>query len=169
MATDTDNVLDRQAATKRIYDITQMEAQERMLESRIQTLATKGLGDEAQKSQSELKDLQGRLEDLRATPVARDLEGTAAGLSDKAGNFAPNAEVAAAGGIGVELSNTNAETGEQAQTADEAGVPGPASTPLIVGLGGQPEPLPENVDEGSEAEGGEVGASSRKSKRRRSR
>ena len=51
------------------------------------------------------------------------------GLSDSAGNFAPNVEVMTAGGIGVEASNTNVETGEQAQTAAEAGTGGPAVIP----------------------------------------
>lgn len=48
-----------------------------------------------------------------------DLSGTAPTLSDSEGNFAPNPEVANTGGTGVEASNTNAETDEQAEKPDE--------------------------------------------------
>jgi hypothetical protein len=58
------------------------------------------------------------------TAVVQDLSGMSRGLSDSAGNFAPNVEVLNAGGIGVEASNTNVTTGEPAHTADEAGAGG---------------------------------------------
>jgi hypothetical protein len=60
-----------------------------------------------------------RRKDLDGRP--RDLSGMTRGMSDSAGNFAPNVEVLTTGGIGIEASNTNPETGQPAQNADEAG------------------------------------------------
>ena len=66
-------------------------------------------------------DARAKLDSAAAAGVPTDLSGMSRGLSDSAGNFAPNVEVMTSGGIGVEASNTNVETGEPAQTADEAG------------------------------------------------
>jgi hypothetical protein len=60
-------------------------------------------------------------------PAEVDPEGTARPLADSAGNFAPNAEVSATGGIGIKASNTDPVTGQAAATAEQAGtaiVPG---------------------------------------------
>jgi len=54
-------------------------------------------------------------------PAQPDPEGTAHQLADSEGNFAPNAEVAATGGIGIKASNTDVSTGQPAQTAEDAG------------------------------------------------
>jgi hypothetical protein len=92
---------------------------------------------------------QEELDRINATASQTDLSGMSRGLSDSAGNFAPNVEVLKAGGIGVEASNTNVSTGEPALTAAEAGTGGPAVIPddwrdlpvgerraLVVSLGG---------------------------------
>ncbi|WP_416355550.1 hypothetical protein ACLNGM_15030 [Aureimonas phyllosphaerae] len=71
----------------------------------------------AKESNDHVDKLRGDLDDRPA-----DLSGVTRLLSDSAGNFAPNIEVATAGGIGVEASNTNPATGKPAQTADEAGI-----------------------------------------------
>lgn len=76
----------------------------------------------------------------RVPPV--DPEGTAPTLADRAGNFAPSAEIASAGGTGVDASNTNVDSGEVAQSADEAGVQTLTGGIPAIGRGGQ-------VDDGS--------------------
>jgi hypothetical protein len=57
----------------------------------------------------------------RIEPERPDPEGTAQLLADSEGNFAPNAEVAATGGIGIKASNTNVDTGKPATTPEQAG------------------------------------------------
>lgn len=57
-------------------------------------------------------------------PPKPDLSGTAPTLSDSAGNYAPNPEVANVGGIGVEASNTKAGTDEQAQRPEDVDLSG---------------------------------------------
>ncbi|MBB4000957.1 hypothetical protein [Aurantimonas endophytica] len=57
-------------------------------------------------------------------PPQLDKAGTAPTLSDSAGNFAPNPDVANVGGIGVEASNTKAGTDEQAQRAEDVDLSG---------------------------------------------
>ncbi|MDF2797522.1 MAG: hypothetical protein K0R85_266 [Devosia sp.] len=54
-------------------------------------------------------------------PAKVDPEGTARPLADSEGNFAPNAEVSATGGIGIEASNTDPTTGQPATTPEQAG------------------------------------------------
>lgn len=54
-------------------------------------------------------------------PARPDPEGTARQLADSEGNFAPNADVAAVGGIGIKASNTDVSTGKPAQTIEQAG------------------------------------------------
>lgn len=57
---------------------------------------------------------------------------------DSAGNFGPNVDVMTAGGVGVQNSNTNVETGAPAQTAEEAGTSGlPESLRIAKGARGK--------------------------------
>lgn len=65
--------------------------------------------------------------------VEKDLSGTAPALSDSAGNFAANPEVAATGGIGIEASNTDVSTGKPAQTPEQAAVAVAPGARKIVG------------------------------------
>lgn len=62
-----------------------------------------------------------------------DPEGTARQLADSEGNFAPNADVAAVGGIGIKASYTDVSTGKPAQTIAQAGEAIEAGAQKIVG------------------------------------
>jgi hypothetical protein len=109
-------------------DLVEAEALQRADESRASVMRRKaGKGDayasaaddaakDAKESSDHYEKLRGEREGL-----PRDLSGVSRGLSDSVGNFAPNVDVLTAGGTGVEASNTNVDTGEQAKTADEAG------------------------------------------------
>lgn len=57
-------------------------------------------------------------------PPKPDLSGTAPTLSDSAGNFAPNPEVANVGGIGAEASNTKAGSTDQAKRPEDVDLSG---------------------------------------------
>lgn len=87
------------------------------------------------------KDANAKVDELRARDAKLDLSGTRASLSDSEGNFAPNARVARAGGIGVAASNTG-PSGDQAGDVDEvvAGAEAQGSTmtggPAVFGPGG---------------------------------
>ena len=78
---------------------------------------------------------------LRSSEPAIDPEGTAPGLSDRSGNYAANAEVAAAGGIGVDSSNTNVDSGKPAQSADQAGTDPVTGDAVVFGHGGMAVPM----------------------------
>lgn len=107
--------------------IQEAEAIARADESRASVMRRKALTDQNYKAASEAaardaKESSDHLAKLERHAVSgeTDLSGVTL-LSDSEGNFAPNAEVAATGGTGVVASNTNPDTGEQAQTAQEAG------------------------------------------------
>lgn len=72
---------------------------------------------------------QKELDEINSSTAQQDLSGVSRGLTDSAGNFAANVDVLKAGGIGVEASNTNVETGEPAKSADEAGARGTVAIP----------------------------------------
>lgn len=57
-------------------------------------------------------------------PPKPDLSGTAPTLSDSAGNFAPDPEVANVGGIGAKASNTEAGTTDQAKRPEDVDLSG---------------------------------------------
>jgi len=110
--------------------------------------------------------------ELRDNPpnfLGKDPEGTRRPYADKSGNWAANAEVANAGGIGVDSSNTNVETGQRAQTADEAGEESPAVVAVIdkggsaVDPSGRPLVPAGGDDEHSPARRGRRGRRSRAS------
>lgn len=86
------------------------------------------LADQAAADSKQSADAAGRVE-----PTPPDPEGTARQLADSEGNFAPNAEVAAVGGIGIDASNTDVTTGKPAQTIDQAGVATTEGAEKIVG------------------------------------
>lgn len=112
------------------------EALARRDESRAQILRSKaqgnsayeGLANEAEKDAKRSSDAAAGIE-----PVQPDPEGTAQLLADSEGNFAANAEVAAAGGIGIKASNTDVSTGQPAQSPDQAGVAVADGAKVIVG------------------------------------
>jgi hypothetical protein len=118
-------------------DIVEAEAIARSDESRASILRQKALvsgGDYVALADAAAADAQesashvAKLDEDRAN-LPRDLSGVSRGLSDSFGNFAPNVEVMTTGGIGVDASNTNVETGEPAQNAEEAGTPSEAQIP----------------------------------------
>ena len=108
--------------------------------SRVNTEASGKLLDEARDAAKEASEFLKQMQDARINP---DLSGVVRGLSDSLGNFAPNVEVAKAGGVGVEASNST-QDGNVAQTRQEAGT-------LVGGAGGSNENLgveiPENYKE----------------------
>lgn len=119
--------------TQAIFDA---EAASRRAESEASVLRALHRGESksdaliaAEKSEA---DARTRLDELHSSGRPADLSGISRGLSDSAGNFAPNVEVMTAGGIGVEASNTNVETGEVAHTAEEAGTRGAAEPVRVV-------------------------------------
>lgn len=66
-----------------------------------------------------------RLDELNGITEVKDLSGAVRGLSDSAGNFAPNIAVAQAGGTGVAASNSVA--GSEQQASDPGQVQTPAA------------------------------------------
>lgn len=124
------------AVTRRIesekyhYDLAQAEAVMRAADARASVLAQeastkpdlfKQHHQEAVNAAVEARDLYQELADNPPGFLGKDPEGTRRPYADKSGNWASNVEVANAGGIGVDSSNTNVESGARAETADEAG------------------------------------------------
>jgi hypothetical protein len=110
----------------------------------------KGYQSRLKETDGAIKESAEEVERIRElAPPDRDPEGTRQTLSDKAGNFAPNAEVAGVGGVGMDYSNS-ASGGEQAADADSVEmVPtlGEQQMVGVVGLGGRLEPVePAEVD-----------------------
>jgi hypothetical protein len=161
----------RDAAQNRITELAQLDSAARVAESRSLVFQSRAhanpndpdaqrLADEAA---AEATEASAKLRELQDNPLAVDPEGTAPGLADRLGNFAANVEVANAGGIGVEGSNSNVDTGAPAASADEAGVLADPRPSVIMGPGGKAleAPAGEGAGEGDDglfgegAEGGE--------------
>lgn len=112
------------------------EALARRDESRAQILRGKANTNSAYEGLAKAaeKDATASARAAEGLPEAKpDPEGTAQLLADSEGNFAPNADVAAAGGIGIKASNTDVSTGQPAQTAEQAGVAVVEGAQKIVG------------------------------------
>jgi hypothetical protein len=131
-AADTPQAVEERDAFQRLqFDIASAEAITRRDESRLQLLrgraarsedAAKAFGPRIKQVEEEFKKSSEALAALTGEEAPIDRAGTSAGLSDEAGNFAKNADVAAAGGIGVAASNTDVPAGKPAETGAEAGV-----------------------------------------------
>lgn len=121
-----------QTAQDKAQALYNAEAASRKAESEASVLRSHHGGEErgdlkaAEKAEM---DARKKLDDAAALGVPADRSGITRGLSDSAGNFATNIEVLQAGGIGVEASNTNVQTGKPATTADEAGTEPPDTPP----------------------------------------
>lgn len=150
MANDRDlpDLPSRDEAQRRQEEIATAESISRRNESMANVLGrrTAGLGSNsaenpnlAQVAEAE-REANERLKGLKEQGVFLDPEGTAPTLSDRRGNFAPNPQVANAGGTGIDDSNTVTATGEQAQTFEEAmeGVKVNAVAGVPFGRGGVP-------------------------------
>lgn len=122
------------------------EARARAAESKVHVLMSKANENDAYKKDAdaavqEFTDIQSELDDMRSNPPNfEDKSGTRAGLSDSLGNFARNAQVANAGGIGVEASNST-ESGDQADDPEDAGVEMDLGPTVVMGLGGRAETM----------------------------
>lgn len=149
--------VDRRAILKYTEELEQAEAQSRRDESVALNLTrrvVRGENAEGLRQQMDAAIEAARvsgeaLRDLRAQGLPRqDLEGTAPTLADIYGNVAPNAQVAGAGGTGIDGSNSNQDGSAQAQTAEEAveGVVPSAGPTLAYGVGGRAVEQPEQGD-----------------------
>lgn len=127
-------------------DLATNEARARAAESKVHVLMSKASENDAYQKDAdsamqELSDIQSELDDMRSNPPNfEDKSGTRAGLSDSIGNFARNAQVANAGGIGVEGSNST-EDGDQADDPEDAGIEMDLGPTVAFGRGGRAETM----------------------------
>lgn len=148
MAPNIESPEDRLAFNRHLHDVATQESIVRSKQSRVQVLISKANAnpdryqEHADAAVAEMREAQEKLDELNETTAnwGKDLSGTRNTLSDRFGNFARNAEVARAGGIGVEGSNST-ESGDPADDPDEAGIQTMNSQPVVMGRGGQPETL----------------------------
>ncbi len=96
-------------------DRASLEALLRKAESRVNLARREGKGDGD--AAARMGRVRAKLDGLDVPEP--DLSGTKPTMSDSEGNFAANIEVARAGGIGVEASNST-ESGAPAKTPEEA-------------------------------------------------
>ncbi len=166
MAKETTETVGRLAREEHQSELHTRDAISRRDESRANVLRGRAnrMGDQFQKPSKEASDealaSAKAAEELRGSVPPIDPEGTSPGLSDRSGNFAANAEVAAAGGIGVDSSNTNIDTGEPAVTGAEAGVITETGPAVVFGHGGAGVPLrtADDADDGGDGDDADDGA-----------
>jgi hypothetical protein len=127
-------------------DLQTLEARARAAESVVHVHASKADENDKYKSlagesQKNFDSIMQELEEMRSNPPNfEDKSGTRAGLSDVFGNFAKNARVANAGGIGIEGSNST-EGGDQAEDPEDAGIEVDIGPVMVHGRGGRAETM----------------------------
>jgi hypothetical protein len=115
----------RRLQRDRYYDdLAQAEAVMRSADARASVLAQEAaknpdaFGDYHKEAIEAANEATRQAMELRDNPpdfLGKDPEGTRRPYADKSGNWAANVEVANAGGIGVDSSNTNVETGNRSE------------------------------------------------------
>lgn len=155
--------IDREAEARRQSEMVEVEAISRASEARANFFRQRSMKDggekyanKLQESQDEAAEHADRLRELQDMGQFKDPEGTAPTLADIHGNYAPNQEVAGAGGTGVMGSNSN-KSGEQAGSAREA-LSGATviRSATNVDLGGQQEELDDDAAERAAETGGDA-------------
>lgn len=148
----------RQAATDHMQKIVTARSVLNAAETRAQVMQSKSrqpggerFKEYAEEAMSEMNEKREELEELESDPIMginlRDAEGTKPGLADINGNYAPNREVANAGGVRVLGSNSKRDGTDVATSADEAGTPGKRKSAILAVGGGVEEVGEEEADE----------------------
>lgn len=102
----------------------ELEAHSRNLEAKMNVLRSKASQNEAfdkplGETNKEYEQVSRRLADMDNERREVDLEGTAPTLSDRTGAFAPDAETARLGGVGIHDSNENPDEARKVKEESE--------------------------------------------------